>query len=111
MDMSKVFKAAHRLAKRTVKTGDNYQVTFGLCLKFIINAQKAKLVRIEPIVIKLDDRKTFEQFIMANGSIIQVSHDKRTKTYFVNTYGKTDKTISNIRRSQAEYIVNTLMNK
>ena len=111
MDMSKVFKAAHRLAKRTVKTGDNYQVTFGACLKFIINAQKAKLVRSEPIIIKLDDRKTFEQFIMANGSIIQVSHDKRTKTYFVNTYGKTDKAIAQIRRSQAEYIVNALMNK
>ena len=111
MDMSKLFKAAHRLAKRTVKTGDNYQVTFGACLKFIINAQKAKKARVEPIVIKLDDRKINEKFIMANGSSIYVSHDKRCKTYFVNVFGKTDKAMPYLRKSQAERIVNILMNK
>ena len=111
MNMSKLFKAAHRLTKRTVRTGDNYQVTFGLCLKFIINAQKAKKVRVEPIVIKLDDRKTEERFVMANGSSIYVSHDRRCKTYFVNVFGKTDKAMPYLRRTQAERIVNILMNK
>ena len=111
MNMSKLFKAAHRLAKRTVRTGDNYQVTFGACLKFIINAQKAKRLRTEPVVIKLDDRKTEERFLMANGSVIHVSHDKRCKTYFVNVFGKTDRAFPEIRRSQAERIVNILMNK
>lgn len=35
MDKSLLFKQAHQLTKKVIKKGDNYQVTFGLCLKEI----------------------------------------------------------------------------
>ena len=41
MTKSALFKQAHALAKATVKAGDDYRVTFGLCLKAIIADSKA----------------------------------------------------------------------
>ena len=35
MTNSQLFKLAHAMTKQVIKTGDNYQVTFGLCLKVI----------------------------------------------------------------------------
>lgn len=35
MTNSEIFKAAHELTSKTVKTGDNYQITFGAALKII----------------------------------------------------------------------------
>ena len=35
MTNSQLFKLAHAMTKQVIKTGDNYQVTFGLCLKAI----------------------------------------------------------------------------
>ena len=35
MNNSQLFKQAHAMTKQVIKTGDNYQVTFGLCLKAI----------------------------------------------------------------------------
>ena len=35
MTNSQLFKQAHAMTKQVIKTGDNYQVTFGLCLKAI----------------------------------------------------------------------------
>ena len=35
MTNSQLFKQAHAMTKQVIKTGDNYQVTFGLCLKVI----------------------------------------------------------------------------
>ena len=35
MNKSTLFKLAHAMTKQVIKTGDNYQVTFGLCLKAI----------------------------------------------------------------------------
>ena len=38
------FKAAHAMTKQVIKAGDNYQVTFGACLKIVIaDAKKAKI--------------------------------------------------------------------
>ena len=35
MTNSQLFKQAHAMTKQVIKSGDNYQVTFGLCLKVI----------------------------------------------------------------------------
>lgn len=39
MNNSQLFKQAHQLTKKTIKQGDSYNVTFGLCLKAIKNKQ------------------------------------------------------------------------
>ena len=41
MNNSTLFKQAHKMTKQVIKTGDNYQTTFGLCLK-VIKADQAK---------------------------------------------------------------------
>lgn len=41
MTKSALFKKAHALAKATIKVGDDYRVTFGLCLKAVIADAKA----------------------------------------------------------------------
>ena len=35
MNNSQLFKLAHAMTKQVIKTGDNYQTTFGACLKTI----------------------------------------------------------------------------
>ncbi len=35
MNKSELFKAAHKLARLTVRSGDSYKVTFGACLKYV----------------------------------------------------------------------------
>ena len=41
MNNSTMFKLAHKMTKQVIKSGDNYQVTFGACLK-LIKADQAK---------------------------------------------------------------------
>ena len=41
MNNSQIFKLAHAMTKQVIKAGDNYQVTFGLCLK-VIKADQLK---------------------------------------------------------------------
>ena len=36
MNKSELFKAAHKLAKSVIKSGDNYRVTFGAAIKAIL---------------------------------------------------------------------------
>ena len=48
MNNSQLFKKAHQLTKQVIKKGDNYNVTFGLCLKEI--KAKNKQVKKENIV-------------------------------------------------------------
>lgn len=36
MDNSQAFKKAHQMTKQVIKAGDNYQATFGACLKIVI---------------------------------------------------------------------------
>ena len=42
MNKSELFKAAHKLTKEVIKTGDNYSVTFGAAIKFILESNKVK---------------------------------------------------------------------
>lgn len=44
MNNATIFKQAHTLTKATVKHGDNYQATFALCLKLVIEQNKAQTV-------------------------------------------------------------------
>ena len=37
MNKSELFKAAHKLAKSVIKSGDNYRVTFGAAIKAILD--------------------------------------------------------------------------
>lgn len=50
MTNSQLFKQAHAMTKQVIKTGDNYQVTFGLCLK-VIKADAKQIGFIATIVI------------------------------------------------------------
>lgn len=43
MNNATLFKKAHEMARKTVKSGDNYQVTFSLCLKVLISEQSVKI--------------------------------------------------------------------
>ncbi|TCM62287.1 hypothetical protein EC844_12515 [Acinetobacter calcoaceticus] len=38
MNKSELFKAAHKLAKSVIKSGDNYRVTFGAAIKAILSS-------------------------------------------------------------------------
>ena len=51
MTNSQLFKQAHAMTKQVIKTGDNYQVTFGLCLKVIKDEQAIKIGFVATIVI------------------------------------------------------------
>lgn len=44
MTNSQLFKQAHAMTKQVIKAGDNYQTTFGLCLKAIKDEVKQAAV-------------------------------------------------------------------
>ena len=44
MTNSQLFKQAHAMTKQVIQTGDNYQATFGLCLKVIKAEAKQAVV-------------------------------------------------------------------
>lgn len=41
MNKSELFKAAHKLAKSVIKSGDNYRVTFGAAIKAVLVGSSA----------------------------------------------------------------------
>ena len=51
MTNSQLFKLAHAMTKQVIKTGDNYQVTFGLCLKAV--KEDAKQVTFTATIIMI----------------------------------------------------------
>ena len=53
MTNSQLFKLAHAMTKQVIKTGDSYQVTFGLCLKAIKAEQTVKIGFVATIFIIL----------------------------------------------------------
>jgi hypothetical protein len=46
MNASKLFKAAHEMARKIRRAGDDYRATFGLCLKALYQAAKRSLMKI-----------------------------------------------------------------
>lgn len=53
MNKSELFKAAHKLTKEVIKTGDNYRVTFGAAIKFILEG-----INMETYVIEVNNAWT-----------------------------------------------------
>ena len=51
MTKSQLFKAAHKLTKTIIQTGDSYSATFGLCLKHVITESK-KAVKVAAKKVK-----------------------------------------------------------
>ena len=50
MNKSQLFQQAHALAKSVIKTGDNYQATFALCLKAVYAQSKSQVARVKDII-------------------------------------------------------------
>ena len=44
MNKSELFKKAHKLTKQVIRQGDSYNVTFGLCLKQVIENEKKQKI-------------------------------------------------------------------
>lgn len=66
MNNSSLFKQAHAMAKATHKQGENYQVTFGACLKLIKAQQaKAELVAIEQATTSKENESSFWVYLAA----------------------------------------------
>lgn len=70
MTNSQIFKQAHALAKSVIKTGDNYQATFALCLKAVYAQSKSQAARVKNIItqavnagINQDTNNQYFQFI------------------------------------------------
>ena len=53
MTNSQLFKQAHAMTKQVIQKGDNYQVTFGACLKAIKAEQTVKIGFVAVIFITL----------------------------------------------------------
>ena len=53
MTNSQLFKQAHAMTKQVIQAGDNYQITFGLCLKAIKDEQAIKIGFVAVIFITL----------------------------------------------------------
>lgn len=52
MTNSQAFKLAHTMTKQVIQTGDNYQVTFGLCLKQV-KANNVKMTTLQVVLVIL----------------------------------------------------------
>ncbi|MDZ5288584.1 hypothetical protein [Helicobacter pylori] len=71
MNKSKLFKQAHKLAKKVIQAGDNYRATFGACLKMLAPMFKLPSVLLDNSssfynaegVFKLDDSMTVDMDI------------------------------------------------
>ena len=52
MTNSQAFKLAHTMTKQVIKSGDNYQATFGQCLK-VVKANNVKMNTLQVILVIL----------------------------------------------------------
>lgn len=54
MNNSTLFIQAHTMTKQVIKSGDNYQVTFGQCLK-VVKAQKVAAIQVTSSYFERND--------------------------------------------------------
>ena len=52
MNKSALFKQAHAMTKQVIKTGDNYNATFALCLKQVI-ADSKQVEQVKPTIFQV----------------------------------------------------------
>lgn len=88
MTKSALFKQAHALAKATVKAGDDYRVTFGLCLKVIIADSKA--TNALPTLIGTDKQVAWANKIHKD-NLFNLDH---LHTFFANSVARATNTDS-----------------
>ena len=93
MTNSQLFKQAHAMTKQVIKTGDNYQVTFGLCLKAIKAEQTIKIGFVATIVIIafaivksiLDEAQATIKLPTKKGYIVYANKDSQKVAFEVTT--------------------------
>lgn len=116
MNKSELFKAAHKLAKSVIKSGDNYRVTFGACIKAILKGLVMTTKSIADQLIeagakvweKGDMKRIYintsdvlvKAFDLAENALRSDARTFKTKTYFSNNVCHTDDgAIANVMRS------------
>ena len=116
MNKSELFKAAHKLAKSVIKSGDNYRVTFGAAIKAILEGLVMTTKSIADQLIEAG-AKVWEKgnmkriyintsgvfvkaFDLAENALRSDARTFKTKTYFSNNVCHTDDgAIANVMRS------------
>ncbi len=116
MNKSELFKAAHKLAKSVIKSGDNYRVTFGAAIKailegFVMTTKSIadQLIEAGAKVWEKGDMKRIyintsdvfvKAFDLAENALRSDARTFKTKTYFSNNVCHTDDgAIANVMRS------------
>jgi len=116
MNKSELFKAAHKLAKSVIKSGDNYRVTFGAAIKAILEGLVMTTKSIADQLIeagakvweKGDMKRIYintsdvfvKAFDLAENALRSDARTFKTKTYFSNNVCHTDDgAIANVMRS------------
>ena len=100
MNKSELFKAAHKLAKSVIKTGDNYRVTFGAAIKAVLGGFTAT---VKTFVIEWTNRMTcidYKEEVVANSAKEAV--EKFEKEYRVRPLFISEKPTQEIK--EAKYI-------
>ena len=83
MNKSQLFKQAHKLAKKVIKAGDNYRVTFSACLKMIASMFKA------PSVLLANSSEFYNAVgVYALDDSMQVDMDVNSEMYALVKNGK-----------------------
>lgn len=91
MTKSALFKQAHALARATIKAGDDYRVTFGLCLKAIIADSKAPKATNElPALVGTDKQVAWADKIRKD-NLFNLNH---LHTFFSNSIERATSTSS-----------------
>lgn len=84
MNKSELFKAAHKLAKSAIKSGDNYRVTFGAAIKVILSASEDKTFVIEwRNRMTCTDYKTEVQATSAKDAVEKFEKEKCIRPLFI----------------------------
>ena len=116
MNKSELFKAAHKLAKSVIKSGDNYRVTFGAAIKVILEGLVMTTKSIADQLIEAGAKvwekgnmkriyiNTSDVFVkafdLAENALRSDARTFKTKTYFSNNVCHTDDgAIANVMRS------------
>ena len=83
MNKSQLFKQAHKLAKKVIKAGDNYRVTFGACLKMI-----ASMFKVPSILLANSSEFYKAEGVYVGDDKMQVNMDVNSEMYALVKSGK-----------------------
>ena len=83
MSKSQLFKQAHKLAKKVIKAGDNYRVTFGACLKMI-----ASMFKVPSVLLASSSEFYKAKGVSTLDDKMQVNMDVNSEMYALVKSGK-----------------------